>query len=213
MILLISDSALRARAIASYLHTDGQHSLLASLETALFLCDKKDIGGIVIDLTDSNALAQEMLRTLLARYPQMPVALILPDGTSPSELCETIRDSDPSSIAARVNCFYASQCGFSAASLSAATLTVELTSKSACYKGYPLSLTPTELRILHLLLYRAPRPTSAEDILTLCFPNTPHKLATLAVHIHHINQKAALIDPRPLVSHSPSGYRLRAGVL
>ena len=99
MLLLISDSALRARAIASYLHTDGQHSLLASLETALFLCDKKDIGGFVIDLTDSNALAQEMLRTLLARYPQMPVALILPDGTSPSELCATDFVMEPNQVA------------------------------------------------------------------------------------------------------------------
>ncbi len=213
MLLLISNHALRARTLAVHLAANGQYPLLAFPENALFLCEQKDIGGVVLDLVDGTGASEALLRTIRSRYPELPVAVIVPDATPESEMGECIPDADLCSVVSpRVQYFYASQCGFSAHPLSTYTLSVDLC-KGACYKGYPLPLTPTELRLLHLLLYRAPRPTSADDLHELCASKRSAKVAGIAVHVHHINQKASALDPRPLILHQKDGYRLRDGIL
>ena len=82
------------------------------------------------------------------------------------------------------------------------------------YMGLSLSLSPAEFRILHCIFYHSPRPTSTELLVALSAGEGAKNETALAVLIHRINQKAAKIDPRPLiVNEYGKGYRLRDGIL
>lgn len=74
------------------------------------------------------------------------------------------------------------------------------------YLGYPLTLTPTEYRILRLLSEQTDG-VPAEELL-VGRNGKAGKAATIAVHICSINRKAAVIGERKIILFENGCYRL-----
>ncbi len=68
--------------------------------------------------------------------------------------------------------------------------------KESLLCGYPLSLTPSEHRLLALLVRYPENVFSPSDISTLTFLRNE---ASVSVHVCTINKKAAIISGRPLI--------------
>ena len=110
--------------------------------------------------------------------------------------------------------FCITDCNWRRKPLSTFALTVGDVPEATLYMGYRLPLSPKEHTILRCLFYRSPYETSADDLLSLCYPTEPVKRENLTVLIARINRKASLIDPNPLiVNRYGKGYRLRDGIL
>ena len=77
----------------------------------------------------------------------------------------------------------------------------------ADYLGYPLSLTPAQKAVLMALLQSGDTPQSPSALSALCLPRQGDGGA-IAVHVHGINKKAALLGGRKLIIHTEGGYRL-----
>ena len=81
------------------------------------------------------------------------------------------------------------------------------------YMGLSMTLSPSEYRVLHCIFYHSPRPTSTALLTSLLANEGAKNESALGVLIHRINQKAAEVDPRPLiVNEYGKGYRLRNGI-
>ena len=214
MLLYVSDRP-HGNAVCKHLFSRGILLFRASFETARFLCEKKDTGGVVIDCIPNLSAGEALCRDLRLRYPTMPIAALVSPDCVPNLACDLlIRAEDaPDTIAARVEDFYVSLCGWSAKSLSTFALTLNFDTREVHYLGYPLSLTPTELCLLYCIFYRSPQATTADDLLSLCYFGRSRSISNVSVQLHRINQKASRIDPRPLIIHTRDGYRLRDGIV
>ncbi len=214
MLLFATNRSRLARSLAASLLPRGIYLFHASLETAEFMCDTKDIGGVLLDaVTDADA-AVTLAHTLRARYPSLPMAAIL----SPRTLLDLpvdclLRQEDTDTLLEFVSDFCI-LCGWNCDRIGVFDLDMTQDPDKTYYMGYPLPLSPREHAILRCLFYRSPRPTSSDDLMSLCYPLERKSISNLAVLIRRINQRAAKIDPRPLiVSVYAKGYRLRDGIL
>ena len=181
------------------------------LETAQFLCDKKDTGGVIVDCLPCHSVGAALCASLRRLYPNLPIAAI---ASAPILACNRIlpESSDEDERIAEAECFARELCGVPSA-LSTYALTADPATRAVQYLGYLIKLSPTEFRLLYCLFYRSPRPTTADDLLSLCYHNGPRTVSNVTVQIHRINQKAVRIDPRPLIVCTTDGYRLRDGIL
>lgn len=212
MLVIITDRGSLGTALSKGLSERGLFLYRCPLQTALFTCEKKDTGGVLLDLVPNQKAGEAVCRELRARYPEMPIAVLAKDGGTPPDVeadC-ILREEPPEALARVVWEFYCKTCGWRDAPMATYRIKVTACPEETLYMGYPLPLTPTEHRILRCLLYRAPKLTSADDLMMLCFPEGRQRIANLAVHVRNINQKARRIDPRPLIeSVYGKGYRLR----
>ena len=145
----------------------------------------------------------------------MPIAAILSPLAVPDlAVNRLIRLGTNSNLSAEVLDFCRRTCGWSDRALTTYALTVGTSPEENRYMGYPLKLSAREHEILRCLFYRAPYVTTKADLMELCYPEGTQRLDNVTVQIHAINQKAAAIDPRPLVVNVyGKGYRLRDGIL
>ena len=214
MLLLISERVELFRALSASLQERGVYLLCAAFENAMFLCEKHDTGGVLLDCTQRIDLGEDTCRELRKLYPQMPIAAIVPLQSIPDLPADAIlRDADFSTLAngAYEFCLLA---GWSDKPLQTDALTVGLSPAQTVYMGYPLPLSPRAHNIVRCLFYRAPRLTTADELMSLCYPCEYKSISNLAVQIHEINKRASKIDPRPLiVNHYGKGYCLRDGIL
>ncbi len=197
------------------LSAQGFYLLYGSLDAACFLCAQKETGGVVFDCVTDLKKGERIGKELRERYPEMPIAVVLPASAQSAITADlTVWESmERQAKLSLLSDFLQHLCATNFTRLSTYALTVEQHTKEAHYMGYPLRLTPKEHRLLHCLLYRAPYPTTADDLLTLCYPGEEKSISNIHVHIHHINQKAARIHPAPLILCGKDGYRLRNGIL
>ncbi len=211
MLLLISDRTEMRHALVRRLSSIGIFSFDAPLETGAFYCDKKDTGGVLLDCVEHAKRAKALCMTLRETYPELPIAVIVSKDDCPDLPVDRIlRDTDAELLSADVADFYQRICQWQADCLSSFALTVGRTPEETLYMGYPLPLSQTEHTILRCLLYRFPHLTSSDDLMSLCYPLGGQSLSNLAVQIRRINERAAKIDPRPLIVNVYSkGYRLR----
>lgn len=198
------------------LSSEGFFIFRAPYETAQFVFEKKDIGGVILDCIPSIQQGEELCHDLRRRFPALPIGVIVsPDSIPNAEADMIARDTgELSDVIARCRDFFVRACGWTAKTLSTYALTLDWQERTAIYMGYPLKLTPTEHRLLYCLFYHSPRVTGVDDLLTLCYPDGTHRSASnIGVHIHTINRHASRIDPRPLIIHRDGGYCLRDGIL
>ena len=213
MLLIITDREGWASRLSPLLLENGIYHLCVPASFAAFACEREDTGAVILDCVPSLSRGEHICADLKKRYPALPVAMVVAPEARPNAHADAVlRDRSLDTLCKNV----VSLChanGWSAAPLS--TYYLRLTPPDrADYMGLPLSLSPAEFRILHCIFYRSPRPTDSEHLVALCADEGASSEESLAVLIHRINQKAAEIDPRPLVVNEyGKGYRIRDGIL
>ena len=214
MLLLISDRTELRQALTRLLASSGLFVFDVPLEVGEFYCRQKDTGGVVLDCIPDRSGASSLCRALRSAYPELPILTITAQEyptDMPSDC--SLSDTDAESLSSRILEFYKTVCGWRETPLSTFSLTVGPTPEEIVYMGYPLVLSKTEHTILRCLLYRSPSITSADDLMSLCYPTGRQNISNLAVQIRRINRRASLIDPRPLIVNVyGKGYRLRDGI-
>lgn len=214
MLILITERSDVRKTLTEHLHRHGVYLLCGTHENALFLCDAHDTGGVILDCAVQTPRAEMLCKELRALYPEMPIAAIVLPNTAPDLSADAILwENDERSLGARAYEFCVN-CGWHARPYQTYELTVGLDPSETVYMGYPLPLPPRAHNILRCLFYRAPHTTTADELMSLCYPCEHKSISNLTVQIHEINKRALKIDPRPLiVSVYKKGYRLRGGIL
>lgn len=213
MLLIITDREGWASRLSPLLLENGIYHLCIPFAYGTFICEREDTGAVILDCGPSLSRGEHVCADLKRRYPDMPVAIVAaPEMVVNAHADAVLRDGNLETLCKNI----ASLCqanGWSATPLS--TYYLRLTPPDrAEYMGLSLPLSPAEFRILHCIFYRSPRPTDSEHLVALCAGGGASSEESLAVLIHRINQKAAEIDPRPLVVNEyGKGYRLRDGIL
>ncbi len=215
MLLLISDRTELRRTLSLSLAERGIFFFDIPLEVASFYCRQKDTGGVILDCVPNEKAAAALFASLKAEYPELPIAILLAEGQIAAFPADAIlRGADAEVLLCGAVTFYKGLCHGDDLRFSTYLLTVSEDPAGTLYFGYPLLLSPTEHRILRCLFYRAPRITSADDLMTLCYHSGSQGIANLSTQIRRINGKAAKIHPRPLICNRyGKGYLLSPEIL
>lgn len=215
MLLLVTDRNRFGKQLVDALLSKGVYLFRASYETGAFYCREKDTGGVIFDGVPSLAAAEFLCKSLKNEYPELPTALLVTRSAIPNAKADCIiRESDPEAIFSRVLEFATEVCGFRTSTLSTFHLTVGESKDEVYYKGYPLALSQKEYELLRILFYRAPKWTSADDLMELCYPEGDAKIDALFALVSRINAKVKESDGAPLIlSERKNGYRLRGAVM
>lgn len=213
MLIFVTDRHTLRAPILQRLLQHGIYAFSCPFETALFYCDKKDTGGVLLDCVGNLPRGEQVCALLREKYPEMPIGAILAPLAVPDlAVNRLIRETDD--IFEDVLDFCTCNCGWKTARLTAYTLTVVDDPAKTVYMGYPMPLTPREHTLLRCLFYRSPRVTSADDLMSLCFSDAPISIENVFKQISNINRRAAELDPRPLIVNVyGKGYRLRDGIV
>ncbi len=213
MLLIITDREGWASHLSPLLLKSGIYHLCVPLSFGTFICEREDTGAVILDCVPSLSLGEHICADLKRRYTALPVAIVAaPEAMVNAHADAVLRDGNLDALCENI----LSLCRANGwASLPLSTYYLRLMPPDrAEYMGLPLSLSPAEFRILHCVFYRSPRPTSTEHLVALSAGEGATSESSLAVLIHRINQKAAKIDPRPLiVNEYGKGYQLREGII
>ncbi len=214
MLLLISERPHIRTLLTEHLSRLGVYLYRAVPENAAYLCEVKDIGGVILDCLPHTEHCTALCRELRKVYPEMPIAAIHPNPEQLPLAADRIwRGDQPEALLAE-SWDFCRACGWWTEPLSVFYLTVGNDAHEVYYMGYPLHLSPREHRLLRCLFYRAPRTTPAADLLELCFPETPLPLSGAASLVSRINRRASTLSPIPLIEHvRGEGYRLRPALV
>lgn len=215
MFLYASDRKSDALQAVKALSEKGFYLFPCGLSAACFLCKHRETGGIILDCVTDPQKGEAICNELRKSDPQLPIAAILPDKNVASSLPDLILRSDTpqeESIDLLAD-FLRTVSRGSNSRLSTGALMLDRETKAAVYMDYPLKLTPTEHRLLYLLLYQAPRTTTDAELLLICYHGEARSSSLLHVLVHRINKKAGEIHIRPLILREGNGYRLRDGIL
>lgn len=87
-------------------------------------------------------------------------------------------------------------------------LSVDFVRQKAIINGRPLALTPTETKLLYILMQNAGKTVLTSYILARVWPNQKADENTLRVHIHRLRQKIEVAPSRPryIVTERGAGY-------
>ena len=85
-------------------------------------------------------------------------------------------------------------------------LAVDFPHQQAIVNGTPIQLTPTETKLLYLLMRNAGRVVSAEFLLRRLWPMEEVFEDTLRVHIHRLRQKIEPVPARPTYVNTERGF-------
>ena len=183
--------------------------------SAVKLCRKKDIGGVVIDCVGEMPRSEIVCARLRQTQPdEMPIAAIVTPKSIPCLAIDRLIRDDGKDLFDDLLDFSKVNCGWSTEPLSTFRLRVGNRTEDTLYMGHPFPLPPRAHSILRCLFYRAPALTSTKDLLRLCYPEAVQNPNNLATQIRNINLLAKEIDPRPLIINEyGKGYRLRDGIL
>ena len=199
MLIFITDRKHHFKALTDRLRRSGIYLLHTSTDTALFTCDQKDTGAVLLDCVTSYQRAESICHELRLLYPDLPIGVIVPKNSITAMLADMILyEDDPALFFDKALDFCTSH-GFMTSTLSTDTVSVDVHGNNVRYLGYPMELPPRAAELLRCLVYRYPRPTSADDLMSLCFPEEGLSISNLTVTIYTINRIAAEISPVPLI--------------
>ena len=213
MLLIITDREGWASHLSPLLLANGIYHLCVPTSYGTFTCKREDTGAVILDCVPSLVRGERICADLRQRYPNIPIALVAPPKAVVNAPADAVlRDESLDTLCENILSLCPAN-GWSSAPLS--TFYLRLAPPDCAeYMGLSLPLSPAEFRILHCIFYHSPRPTSTELLVALLANEAAKSEDSLAVLIHRINQKAAKIDPRPLiVNEYGKGYRLRDGIL
>ena len=213
MLLIITDREGWASHLSPILLENNIYHLCVPLSYGTFICEREDTGAVILDGVSSLSRAEHICADLKRRYPELPVAIVATPETMVNAHADAVlRDENRDTLCKNILSFcYAN--GWSNKPLSTYYLRMGAQHR-VDYMGLSMTLSPSEYRILHCIFYHSPRPTSTTLLVSLLTNDGAKNETSLAVLIHRINQKAAEVDPRPLiVNEYGKGYRLRDGII
>ena len=214
MLVIITERTAWWKDHAVRLNREGIFAYLVPFEQGLRFCRTRATGGVVIDCVRQLKRGEILCRRLRTLYPDLPIAALICSKAVPDMPLTHLWRAEERDLYPALLEFCTAACGWEIGPLSTHALTVDGNPQKTSYMGCALPLTEREHLLLRCLFYRAPRITSAKDLMRLCYPGQTKSAGNLAVHVQSINQKAARIDPRPLiVNERAKGYRLRDGIL
>jgi hypothetical protein len=216
MIVIVTERTAWFQRLAVRFHANGIYFYLCHPENAEFYCREKDTGGVILDCIPTLEVGERLCRILHETYPEMPIAAIVPPKSIPNmPAIRIFREGVPTdALFSDMLDFTRTNCGMRTERLSTFSLLVVRDRLKTQYMGYLMPLSVQEHKILRFLFYRAPRPTSIDDIAQICYVDGKQRVENVSVMIARINRHAAEIDPRPLiVNEYGKGYRLRDGIL
>ena len=213
MLVLISERFSEFAEVAERLTDRGIFLLHCPLETAEFVCDKYDTGGVLLDLTERPREGVELFLRLREIYPEMPIAAICDKKRFPWIAFDcVIKRGDSEQMERDILSFCLLTCRFYVGAIAGAELSI--LQKNVCYSGQLITLSARQHRVLRCLAYRYPRVVEKGDLLSMCFPTELLTPSDLAVLIHGINERAAKNGHQPLIVNVyGKGYRIREGLL
>lgn len=213
MLLIITDREGWASRLSPILLENGIYHLCVPSSFGTFVCEREDTGAVILDCVPSLSRGEHICEDLKKRYPDMPVAVVAaPTALVNARADAVLRDENFDTLCENIPSLCRAN-GWSLAPLSTYYLRLAPPDRAE-YMGLSLPLSPAEFRILHCIFYHSPRPTSTELLIALLANEGAKSEDALGVLIHRINQKAAEIDPRPLiVNEYGKGYRLRDGII
>ncbi len=213
MLLIITDREGWASHLSPVLLANGIYHLSVPHSYGTFVCEREDTGAVILDCVSSLSQGEHICADLKRRYPSLPVAIVAaPEAIVNAHADAILRDGDTEELLQNILSLCKSN-GWSSAPLSTYYLRMGKDNR-VDYMGFSMTLSPLEYRILHCIFYHSPRSTSTELLKALISQDGTTTADSLAVLIHRINQKAAKIDPRPLIINEyGKGYRLRDGII
>lgn len=213
MLLIISDREGWASRLSPVLLENGIYHLCVPLSFGTFTCEHEDTGAVILDGVTSLSRAEHICADLKRRYPALPVAIVAAqEAVVNAHTDAVLRDEKFDTLCENILSLCSAN-GWSQKPLSTFYLRMAKENR-VDYMGLSVILSPSEYRILHCIFYHSPRPTSTALLTSLLTNEGAKNESALAVLIHRINQKAATIDPRPLiVNEYGKGYRLRDGII
>ena len=213
MLLIITDREGWISHLSPILLENGIYHLCVPLSFGTFVCEREDTGAVILDCVPSLSRSEHICADLKKRYPNMPVAVVAAQKAIVNAHADAVlRDGNLDMLCENILSLCQAN-GWSSAPLSTYYLRLSAPDRAE-YMGFSFPLSPAEFRILHCIFYHSPRPTSTELLVALSANEGAKNEDSLAVLIHRINQKAALIDPRPLIINEyGKGYRLRDGIV
>ena len=213
MLLIITDREGWVSHLSPILLENGIYNLCVPFSLGTFICEREDTGAVVLDCVPSLSRSEHICADLKKRYPTMPVAVVVePQARINAHADAVLRSESFDTVCESIISFCRAN-GWRSAPLSTFYLRLSPPDRTE-YMGLSLPLSPAEFRILHCIFYHSPKPTSTELLVALSAFDGAKNETALAVLIHRINQKAAEIDPRPLiVNEYGKGYRIRDGII
>ena len=214
MLAFLTDSEKQRCLLSPALLSGGIFHYIEGLANGSKLCDEKEIGGVILDAVEDPDAASGLCAELRARYPEMPIALLLDAETIPNATADRIIRSKDECLLREVMEFCHAVMGRERQILSTRQLYITEAPDDTRYLGYPLLLSEAEHRLLLCLTYLAPRVASPDELHRLCDPQRLHSAKSLAVRIASFNRKAKEIHPRVLIRNVfKRGYFLNTDVL
>lgn len=215
MLLLLSEPCKLQEILSEILFEEGIQAFIATPDAGEALTVLHDVGGVILNGTADPIAADALCLRLLTRYPDLPVALLLPQGASvESPAARLLRLPIPVRILREeLLAFCLDSCGCKP-SPSTHALTL-FPNGSVRYLGYSVSLPPHEASALRLLLFRSPLAVRHAELLSVCFPRSAQGLADLSDLISSLNRRFTAVFPeaRLIESVHGFGYRLRDGIV
>lgn len=207
MLVIVSERLEDFASLAEFLTEHAIYTLRSPMETAAFVCDKYDVGGVLLDMTTRPRLGAGVFERLHSDYPDLPIAALGGKNRYPWLAFAEWIEEDPETTRHKILDFCTHTCKFYTGVLCGTDLT--LTQQTAFYKGHALSLSAKQARVLRYLAYRAPHTVEKGELLSVCFPKGELNTRGLAVLIHAINAQAKTIQAPPLIeTHYGKGYRI-----
>ena len=213
MLLIITDREGWTSHLSPRLLENNIYHLCVPSSFGTFVCEREDTGAVILDCVPSLTRGEHICADLKQRYPNMPVAIVASQKAIVNAHTDAVfREENRDMLCENILSFCFAN-GWSKKPLSTFYLRMGEQNR-VDYMGASFMLSPSEYRILHCIFYHSPRPTSTALLLSLLASEGAKTESALAVLIHRINQKAADIDPRPLiVNEYGKGYRLRDGII
>ena len=213
MLLIITDREGWTSHLSPRLLENNIYHLCVPSSFGTFVCEREDTGAVILDCVPSLTRGEHICADLKQRYPNMPVAIVASQKAIVNAHTDAVfREENRDMLCENILSFCFAN-GWSKKPLSTFYLRMGEQNR-VDYMGASFMLSPSEYRILHCIFYHSPRPTSTALLLSLLASEGAKTESALAVLIHRINQKAAEVDPRPLiVNEYGKGYRLRDGII
>ncbi len=223
-ILAVDDNAYTLRIVKHTLQQAGYDiSTVASGEEALKNISKKGLPHLaIVDLHMSPGMSGfEFCRTV-HQYSDLPIIMLtaVDDENTVLEGLEKhaedyiVKPFSPGELVARVRRLLKrmGEFAYPVASLTYVDdrLQIDFPQRRAVVKGQPVSLTPTETKLLYLLMRNAGQIVTTEYILRRLWPNETAFEDRLHVHLHRLRRKIETKDEegreRYIVSERGTGY-------
>jgi two-component system phosphate regulon response regulator PhoB len=221
-LLVVEDDRAIADLIKRYFTNEGfTVSSTPSGEEALVLVEEIRPAAIILDWMIEDVSGIEVCRRLRrsASHSAMPIVMLTARGEEEDRIrgLETGADDfvskpfSPKELVARVKALLRrSSPNLVAAKLSYAGLEMDVAAHRVRRNGTPLSLGPTEYRLLRHLLQHPERVFSRQQLLELVWPhNEDIELRTVDVHIRRLRQALGTVGGEELIRTVRSeGYSL-----